>query len=129
MILALCISQYPIIYWLKFFRKLKFFHILFLNWKFVVKLHFLNQKLLFCYRKYGVQARYWNPYKLTLLLSRKICFCIFFIFESKHVQNLISKESTSAYKYHAISRFIDYLCAINNDDEFLKSFKCIYLGN
>ena len=28
----------------------------------------------------------------------------------------------------ATSQFIDDLCAINNDDEFSKSFKCIYPG-
>ena len=51
-----------------------------------------------------------------------------YFFESKHVQNLISKKSTRAYKYHATGRFIDDLCAINDDDEFSKSFKCIYPG-
>ena len=49
-----------------------------------------------------------------------------YFFASKHVQNLISKKLTRAYKYHATSRFIDYLCAIKDDDEFCKSFKCIY---
>ena len=36
------------------------------------------------------------------------------------------KKSTRAYKYHATSRFIDDLCAINDDGEFSKSFKYIY---
>ena len=34
---------------------------------------------------------------------------LFYFFESKHVQNLISKKSTRAYKYHATSQFIDDL--------------------
>ena len=38
----------------------------------------------------------------------------------------ISKKSTRTYKYHAISRFIDDFCEINDDGEFSKSFKCIY---
>ena len=42
-------------------------------------------------------------------------------YESKHAQNLISKKSTAADKYHATSRFID-------DEEFSKSFKWIYPG-
>ena len=46
--------------------------------------------------------------------------------ESKHVQNLNFKNSARFYKCHAISRFIDDLCAINDDDEFSKSFKSIY---
>ena len=56
---------------------------------------------------------------LTLLLSGVICSSIFF--ESKHVQNLVSKKLTRAYKYHTTSRFIDDICAINDDDEFSKS--------
>ena len=54
-------------------------------------------------------------------------FTYLFIFESKHIQNLISKKSTRACKYYATSPFIDDLCAINDDDESSKSFKCIYL--
>ena len=41
-----------------------------------------------------------------------------YFFESKYVQNFVSKKSNRACKYHATSRFID--------DEFSKSFKCIY---
>ena len=51
-----------------------------------------------------------------------------YFFESKHVQNVISKKSTRAYKYHANSQFIDDLCPINDDDELSKFFKCIYTG-
>ena len=47
----------------------------------------------------------------------------FFFFESEHVPILISKKSAGPYKYHAVSLFIDDLCAINDDDEFSKSFK------
>ena len=50
------------------------------------------------------------------------------LFEFKHVQNFVSKKSTRAYKYHATSQLIDDLCTINDDEEFLKSFKCIYPG-
>ena len=53
---------------------------------------------------------------------------LYFVFSSKNVQNRVSEKSTRTYKYHAISQFIEDLCAINNDDEFSKSFKCIYLG-
>ena len=49
-----------------------------------------------------------------------------YFLESKHSQNLISKKSTTVYKYHATSRFIDDLCAVNNQDEFSKPFKYIY---
>ena len=49
-------------------------------------------------------------------------------FESEHIQNLISKKSTRAYKYHTTSRFIDEIYAINNYDKFPKSFKFIYPG-
>ena len=63
---------------------------------------------------------------MTLFLSGKFSFFIFF--ESKHVENLISKQPTRAYKYHAISLSIDDLCALNGDGEFSKSFKCIYTG-
>ena len=47
-----------------------------------------------------------------------------YFFESKYLQNLISEKST--HKYHATSRFTDDPCAINDDDEFSKSFKRIY---
>ena len=47
-------------------------------------------------------------------------------FKCKHVQNLIFKKSTRAYKYHATSRFIDELCAINKDGELSEYFTCIY---
>ena len=42
--------------------------------------------------------------------------------KSKHVQNHISKKPTRAYKYHATSRFIDDICAINDNGEFSESF-------
>ena len=51
-----------------------------------------------------------------------------YFFESEHVQNLISKNSTRAYKWHTPSQFIDDVCAMNDNDEFSKSFKCIYPG-
>ena len=76
--------------------------------------------------KYGAQTRYCNPYghwPYSFLVKSISLF-----FECKHSQNLISKKPTRAYKYHATSRFIDDLCTINDDDEFSKSFKCIYPG-
>ena len=48
-----------------------------------------------------------------------------YFFYSKHIQNLISKKLTRAYKYHATC---DDLCIINDDDKFSKSFKRIYPG-
>ena len=55
-------------------------------------------------------------------------YFFYFFFESKHVQNRISKKSTRAYKYHATSRFVDNLCAVNDDDKFSKFLKFIYPG-
>ena len=63
---------------------------------------------------------------LTLLLSGQICF--FIIFQSEHVQNLISEKATRVYKYNTSSRFIDDVYARNNNNEFPKSFKFIYSG-
>ena len=60
------------------------------------------------------------PFWASLFLS--------FFFWSKNVQNRVSEKSTRTYKYHAISQFIKDLGAINNDDEFSRSLKCIYLG-
>ena len=51
----------------------------------------------------------------------------FYIFESKYVKQLISNGSSQPYKYHEASRFIDYLCTINDGDKSLTSFKNIYL--
>ena len=31
------------------------------------------------------------------------------------------------YKYHATGQSVDNLCQINDDDEFPKFFKCIFL--
>ena len=47
-------------------------------------------------------------------------------FESKYIQLLISEGSNRAFKYHATSRFIDDLIAINDGKEFYQSFKKIY---
>ena len=51
-----------------------------------------------------------------------------YYFESKYVQLLISAGSEKAFKFHATSRFIDDLIAINDNQEFQKSFKNIYLS-
>ena len=53
---------------------------------------------------------------------------LLYLFESKDVQNLIFKKLTRVYKHHATSRFIDDVYATNDDDEFSKSFKCLYPG-
>ena len=47
-------------------------------------------------------------------------------FESKYVQLLISAGSNRAFKYYATSRFIDDVIAINDGDEFSKSYKNFY---
>ena len=39
---------------------------------------------------------------------------------------MISLESRSGYKCHGAGKFIDYLCAINDDNKFFKYFKNIY---
>ena len=49
-----------------------------------------------------------------------------YIFEYKFIKQLISSESSKACKYHGVSRFIDDLCAINDDSEFLTLFENIY---
>ena len=49
-----------------------------------------------------------------------------YFFESKFVQSLISLGSTRAYRFHSVGRFIDDLCAINDREEFLSSYKEIY---
>ena len=49
-----------------------------------------------------------------------------YFFESKYVKDLISLGSQKAYKFHGTGRFIDDLCAINDGNEFYKSFKNIY---
>ena len=46
--------------------------------------------------------------------------------EFKYIKQLISNESSKAYKYHGISRFISYICAVNNGSEFLTPFKNFY---
>ena len=49
-----------------------------------------------------------------------------YFFECKYRKSLISNGSSKAHKHHGISRFIDYLCAINDDNEVLTSFRNIY---
>ena len=39
------------------------------------------------------------------------------------MKQFISNGSSTAYEYHAVSQLIDDLCAINDDNEFLTSFK------
>ena len=47
------------------------------------------------------------------------------MFKNLFVKNQLEVKNTMLLDN---SRFIDYLCIIDNDDEFSKSFKCIYLG-
>ena len=61
--------------------------------------------------------------------GRTLCLILFlnFIFESKYVQQLISKGSPRAYKFRGTSGFLDNLCAISDVDflprtYFYKSF-------
>ena len=49
-----------------------------------------------------------------------------YFFESKFVQQLISKGSEHAFKFQRTSRFIDELCAVNDYGEFSSSWKFIY---
>ena len=47
-----------------------------------------------------------------------------YFFESKHVQQIISKEFPRALNFHGISRFIENFCTINdNGDIFLHTMK------
>ena len=48
------------------------------------------------------------------------------LFQSKYAQQLISKRSSPAYKFHGISRFIDEPCTINDGGDFSSSYKYIY---
>ena len=43
------------------------------------------------------------------------------------MKKLISNGTSKACKYHWISRFIDDLCVLNDDNEFLTSFKNNYI--
>ena len=94
----------------------------------------------------GVGKRYFTQKSLIECVSYLILKCFFTIggnvfkqdiapfwanlflyhFESKYVQLLISSGSDKAYRFHATSRFIDDLIAINDSDEFSKCFKNIY---
>ena len=47
-------------------------------------------------------------------------------YEEKFFKKLVSSGSPRAYKYHGTSRFIDDLCAINDGDDFIASYKEIY---
>ena len=49
-----------------------------------------------------------------------------YYYEEKYVQKLIVSDSTTAYKYHGIGRFIDDLCALNDGEDFAKNYKEIY---
>ena len=57
------------------------------------------------------------PYRANLFL---------FFSESEYVQQLITKGSPRAYKFHGTSRFMDDLSTINDDSELSFSYKCIY---
>ena len=46
-----------------------------------------------------------------------------YLFESKYVQQLISKGYPCSYKFHGRCRFMDGLCRINNDRLFSSSYK------
>ena len=53
----------------------------------------------------------------------KLFLCLF---QSKYAQQLISKRSSWAYKFHGISRFIDEPSTINDGGDFSSSYKYIY---
>ena len=44
-------------------------------------------------------------------------------YENIFVQKLVSSGSPRAYNFHSTSRFIDDLCALNDKDEFFKSYE------
>ena len=71
--------------------------------------------------KPSVQTRDWHFYGLHTGQT-----CLYF-FESKHVQQLISKGFPHAYKFHGASMFIDDICIIDDNGEFSSSCKYIYL--
>ena len=60
---------------------------------------------------------------LTLLLSGQVRFSFF---KGLSMFKIFIQKSARTYKYHAISHFIDDLCAINDDDDFSEFLKCIY---
>ena len=70
------------------------------------------------------KTNYWNSYGNDPAPFWANLFLYYF--ESKYIQSLISLGSTRAYNYHSVDRFIDDLCAINDRNEFTKSFKDIY---
>ena len=80
--------------------------------------------MLFYNWKPSVQARNWysNGHGPSFVLGKPLSI----FFESKCVQQLISKGSPRAYKFHGASRFTDDLCTINDDGEFSSSYKYIY---
>ena len=49
-----------------------------------------------------------------------------YFFESKYGQQLISKGSPRACKFHGTSRFIDDLYTLKDDGEFSSSYRYIY---
>ena len=48
-----------------------------------------------------------------------------YFFGSEYTKQLIVNGSSKANKYHGVSRFTDNFCAINDEIEFLTSFKNI----
>ena len=80
--------------------------------------------MLFYHWKPSVQTKDWHSYSHDPFPYWENLFLYFF--ESKYVQQLISKGSTRAYKFHGTSRFIDNICTINDEGEFFSSYKYIY---
>ena len=70
------------------------------------------------------QIRDWDSYgqRPSFTLKKSL----FYFLESKCVPQLISKESTRAYKFLGTSRSIDDLCTIIHDGEFSSSYKYVY---
>ena len=48
-----------------------------------------------------------------------------YFLEHKHIKQLISNGPSKACKYHGVSRFINYVCDINDGNEFRRTFKDI----
>ena len=58
--------------------------------------------------------------------ARFCAYLLLHVFKPKYMKQLFLNRSSKACKYHGVSRFIDDLCAINDDNEFLTSFENIY---
>ena len=59
------------------------------------------------------------------LIHHRFVTCFVISLNLNIEKKMISNSSSNAYEYHGIFKFIDELCAINNDHKFLTSVKNI----